>query len=77
MTIISSESWVHTWSLGGANANIEVQAAVLQNAIVLDPHICASVQLVQKAQALRVLDSQGWKATVVQSDIFPDMGLWV
>lgn len=68
---------MRTWGPGGANAGIEVQAAVLQNAVVLDPHICASVQLVQKAQALWVLDSQGWEATVVQSNVFPDMGLQV
>ena len=73
ITIISGESWVHTWGLGGANASVEVQAAILQNAIVLDPHVCASVKLVQKAQALWVPDSQGWEAPVVQSNVFPDM----
>ena len=69
------KSWLRTWGLGGANAGIEVQAAVLQDAVVLHPHICVPIQLVQKAQALWVLDSQGREATVVQGNVFPDMVL--
>lgn len=75
ITIIWNEIWVHTWGLSGANASIEVQAAILENAVVLDPHVCAAVQSVQKAQALWALDSQGREATVVQSNVFPDMVL--
>lgn len=59
------------------NAGVEAQAAVLQNAIVLGSRVCASVQLMQKAQALRVLNSQGWEAAAVQSNLFPGMALQV
>lgn len=69
--------WLLTWRLSRANASIEVQAAVLQNAIALEPHPCASLQLVQKAQTLRMLDSERWEATVVQGNIFPDVALQV
>jgi len=40
----------------GAESGIEVQAAILQNAVVLNPGIFASVQLVEEPQALWVFD---------------------
>lgn len=55
----------------GANASIKIQTAILQNAVVLNPHIPGFVQLVEETQTLWVFDSEGWKAGVVQGDIYP------
>lgn len=43
----------------------------------MDPYISAFLQLVQKAQTFRVLDSQRREAAVVRCDIFPDVVLQV
>lgn len=59
----------------GAESGIEVQAAILQNAVVLNPDIFASVQLVEEPQALWVFDGQGWQCSVMQCDIYPHMVL--
>lgn len=56
-------------------AGIKIQTTIFQNAVVLNPHILAFVQLMKKSQALRVFDCKWWKTCVVHGDIDPYMVL--
>lgn len=54
---------------------VEGQAAVLQDAVVLDPRVPAPVQSVQQSQALGAFDGQRWEAAVVSGHVLPDVSL--
>lgn len=54
---------------------VEGEAAVLQDAIVLNPCVLASVQFVQQSQTLRAFDGQWREAAVVSGHVLPHVSL--
>lgn len=54
---------------------VEGEAAVLQDAVVLDPRVPAPVQFVQQSQTLGAFDGQWREAAVVSGHVLPDVSL--
>lgn len=59
----------------GADAAVQREAAVLQNAVVLHPHVLAFVHFMKQSETLRVLHSQRGQIRVVSGDIHPHVVL--
>lgn len=54
---------------------VEGEAAVLQDAIVLNPCVLAFVQFVQQSQTLGAFDSQWGEAAIVPGHVLPHVSL--
>lgn len=65
----------HTMCMSCTDPTVEVEATILQNAVVLNPHFLVFVHFMKQSKTLRGFHSQRGQIRVVSGDIHPHVVL--
>lgn len=67
--------YINTMCMRCADATVQVEASVLQNAVVLQPYVLVFVHFMKQSKTIRVFHSQRGQIRVMSGDIHPHVVL--